>query len=114
MPAERVVELATLGGARCLGLEHEIGSLEVGKRADVIMLDRRAPELTPLIDVANALVYATDGRNVDHVSVDGRQLLRDGEALTVDAGALFAEAAAIAPKLISRAGLAARPRGPML
>lgn len=114
MPAETVVELATLGGARCLGLAHEIGSLEVGKCADLIMLDRRAPELTPLIDVANALVYATDGRNVDHVFVDGRQLLRDGEALTLDAGALFAEAAEIAPKLIARAGLAARPRWPML
>ncbi len=114
VPAETAVEMATIGGARCLGLEAEIGSLEVGKRADVILLDRRAPELTPLIDVANALVYATDGRNVAHVFVGGVEVVRAGEVQSLDADALLAEVRAIAPLLIARAGLEARPRWPIL
>ena len=114
VPAETAVEMATIGGARCLGLEAEIGSLEVGKRADVILLDRRAPELTPLIDVANALVYATDGRNVAHVFVGGVEVVRAGEVQSLDADALLAEVCAIAPLLIARAGLEARPRWPIL
>jgi len=113
MPAEKVVEMATIDGARALGLEAEIDSLEPGKRADLILIDRRAPELTPLIDVANALVYATDGRNVSTVIVGGEVIMREREVLTIEAEPLYAEIEAMAPKLIARAGLTPRPRWPI-
>lgn len=113
LPAEKVVEMATVDGARCLGLADEIGSLEAGKRADLILINRRAPELTPLIDVANALVYATDGRNVSTVVVGGEVVMRDGEVLTIEAEPLYAEVETISPQLIARAGLEPRPRWPI-
>jgi len=114
MPAEKVVEMATIDAARALGLNHTLGSIEVGKCADLVLLDRRAPELTPLLDVANALVYATDGRNVATVIVDGRIIVEDGTVLTIDADSLYAEAARMTPDLIERAGLEPRPRWPIV
>jgi 5-methylthioadenosine/S-adenosylhomocysteine deaminase len=114
VPAERAVEMATLDGARTLGLEAEVGSLEAGKRADLVLLTRRAPELTPLWDVANALVYATDGRNVDTVIVDGRVVMEGRRVLTIDEEALYARVRELAPGLVARAGLRPRPRWPLL
>ncbi len=114
VPAERAVEMATLDGARSLGLEAEVGSLEAGKRADLVLLTRRAPELTPLVDVANALVYATDGRNVDTVIVDGRPVMEARRVLTIDEEALYARVRALAPRLVERAGLRPRPRWPLV
>jgi 5-methylthioadenosine/S-adenosylhomocysteine deaminase len=114
VPAERAVEMATLDGARTLGLEAEIGSLEAGKRADLILLTRRAPELTPLWDVANALVYATDGRNVDTVIVDGRVVMEGRRVLTIDEDALYARVRALAPGLVARAGRTRQPRWPIV
>jgi cytosine/adenosine deaminase-related metal-dependent hydrolase len=113
VPAERAVEMATLDGARSLGLEAEVGSLEAGKRADLVLLTRRAPELTPLVDVANALVYATDGRNVDTVIVDGRPVMEGRRVLAIDEEALYARVRALAPRLVERAGLRPRPRWPV-
>jgi 5-methylthioadenosine/S-adenosylhomocysteine deaminase len=113
VPAERAIEMATLDAARTLGLAHELGSLEAGKQADLILLDRRAPELTPLLDVANALVYGTDGRNVDTVIVGGRVLMEGRRVLTIDADALYARVREIAPRLVARAGLRPRPRWPV-
>ena len=85
MPATKVLELATLGGARALGLEQEIGSLEIGKRADVLVVDPRAPHVTPSIDPVSTLVYAVQSRDVRHLFVDGRQLVENG-ALTSISG----------------------------
>lgn len=113
IPAEHAIEMATIIGAQALGLEGEIGSLETGKRADMILIDRRAPELNPLIDVANALVYASDGRNVDTVIVEGETIMEGGDVLTIDAEALYAQVNALSPKLIERAGLTPKPRWPM-
>ena len=114
MPAEKIIEMATVDGARSLGLDDQIGSLEVGKQADVILIDRRAPELTPLLDVANALVYASDGRNVATVIVAGKIVMENRAVRTIDADALYAEVRALAPKLIERAGLTPRPRWPLV
>ncbi|MGH7320349.1 MAG: amidohydrolase family protein [Candidatus Rokuibacteriota bacterium] len=112
--AETAIEMATLAGARALGLERQVGSLEAGKQADLILLSRRAPELTPLLDVANTLVYATDGRNVDTVIVGGRVLMERRRVATIDEDALYARVREIAPRLIERAGLHPRPRWPIL
>jgi cytosine/adenosine deaminase-related metal-dependent hydrolase len=114
VPAEKAIEMATIDAARTLGLEREIGSLEAGKQADLVLLSRRAPELTPLLDVANALVYATDGRNVDTVIVGGRVLMEGRRVLTIDEDALYARVRRLAPPLIARAGLHARPRWPVI
>ncbi len=86
IPADRIVEMSTLGGARALGLHSEIGSLEAGKRADWIALNLEEIGWAPrgAQDVYTALVYAVSGLHVRHVMVNGRWLLRDGKLLTLD------------------------------
>jgi cytosine/adenosine deaminase-related metal-dependent hydrolase len=96
--AETALELATLGGARALGLGTEIGSLEPGKRADLIVVDPRAPHSTPHKHAVSTLVYASQSRDVRHVFVDGRQLVRDHQLTTetgLDRSAVVAAAAHI-------------------
>ena len=89
MPARQAFEMATLGGARVLGLDHLVGSLEAGKRADLAVLALDCMHNTPRFDLApdnvySQLVYAAKGHDVRHVMVDGRWLLRDAVLLTVD------------------------------
>ena len=84
LPAETVFRMATMGGARVLNLQDEIGSLEAGKRADIVLLDTRRPGLTPLYRVYSLLVYAARGSDVTTVLVNGRIVVRDREILTVD------------------------------
>ena len=84
LPAETVFRMATMGGARVLNLHDEIGSLEPGKRADIVLLDTRRPGLTPLYRVYSHLVYAARGSDVTTVIVNGRIVVRDREVLTVD------------------------------
>lgn len=84
LPAETVFRMATIGGARALGLQDRIGSLEPGKLADVVLLDPRRPGLTPLYAVYSHLVYAADGSDVTTVLVGGRIVVQDGRVLTVD------------------------------
>jgi cytosine/adenosine deaminase-related metal-dependent hydrolase len=105
MPAEQVLEMATLHGARAIAWDDEIGSLEVGKKADVVLLDRDRPEMVPLVNVANTLVYATDGRSVDTVLVDGRVVVEGGRLTTIDEPWLYREAERLAPAMIARSGL---------
>ncbi|HET7654526.1 MAG TPA: amidohydrolase family protein, partial [Acidimicrobiales bacterium] len=76
-PAEQAYEMATLGGARAILSEHELGSIEVGKKADLVLHDRERPEWTPLLNVANQLVWSADGRGVHTVFVDGRKVVDD-------------------------------------
>jgi 5-methylthioadenosine/S-adenosylhomocysteine deaminase len=91
-PAAAVLEMATLGGARALGMEDQLGSLEVGKRADLVVVDLAAPRLHPLYDPVSHLVYAAKGADVRHTVVEGRVLLRDRKLLTLDEAAVLAEA----------------------
>ena len=84
LPAETVFRMATMGGARVLNLHDEIGSLEPGKRADIVLVDTRRAGLTPLYAVYSHLVYAARGSDVATVLVNGRVVVRDGQALTVD------------------------------
>jgi 5-methylthioadenosine/S-adenosylhomocysteine deaminase len=86
IPTRSILEMATLGGARALGKEKEIGSLEVGKKADLITLDLNEIGWSPLggQDVYTALVYSVTGQHVRDVMVDGRWLFRDNCWLTVD------------------------------
>jgi cytosine/adenosine deaminase-related metal-dependent hydrolase len=85
MPAAQVLELATLGGARALGLEAAIGSIEVGKCADLIALDLAGPHAQPDgADLVSRIVYSAGAADVRHVIVDGRIVVRDGELKTAD------------------------------
>ena len=106
MPAERIVRMATIDGARAIGLAEETGSLEPGKRADLITLSLLRPELTPLHRVYETLVYAAGPAAVDTVIVDGRVIVDSGRMTTLDVSTVLAEARAAAGRLASRAGLA--------
>src|SRR6266550_3968219 len=85
LPAAHVLELATLGGARAMGLEAEIGSIEVGKRADLVVLDLAGPHAQPEdADLVSRIVYSARAADVRHVIVDGRIVVRDGMMKTAD------------------------------
>jgi 5-methylthioadenosine/S-adenosylhomocysteine deaminase len=105
IPARRLLELATLEGARSIGMEREIGSVEVGKRADLIMISTRALNLGWLVeDPAHLLVEAAQPANVDTVIVEGRVLKRGGELTSLDPRSLLEGAAASIAGILERAG----------
>src|SRR5207244_7212470 len=81
VPAEQAVEMATVLGARALGMESEIGSLEVGKKADLVVFDARRAEWSAMLDPINNLVYAADGRSVRTVVADGRVVVDEGRVV---------------------------------
>jgi 5-methylthioadenosine/S-adenosylhomocysteine deaminase len=99
MPARSVVHLATRGGARVLGLEKEVGSLEPGKKADLVGLDLNRPHLTPLYNIYSHLVYAASAADVCLTMINGRLVMRDGELLTIDVERVMAEVRSIAKKI---------------
>jgi 5-methylthioadenosine/S-adenosylhomocysteine deaminase len=99
LPATQLLRLATTEAARVLGMDHLVGSLEVGKRADVITLDRDSLHLAPWNDVSGNLVYAARGADVRHVFVDGRAILLDRRLLAVDAAELARKVSAIGARL---------------
>lgn len=82
--AQKLLELATIEGAKVLDMEDKIGSLEVGKKADITLINMRKPHLQPSIDPIADLVYFGNGNDVDTVIVDGNVVVRGGEILTVD------------------------------
>jgi 5-methylthioadenosine/S-adenosylhomocysteine deaminase len=92
VPAEVALDMATRGGAAALGLERLVGSLEPGKRADVIVVSASAARQTPLYDPISQLVYATRGDDVRTTIVNGRILMMDREVRTLDRAAVIAEA----------------------
>jgi 5-methylthioadenosine/S-adenosylhomocysteine deaminase len=91
-PAEQVLRMATLGGASALGLGNETGSIEPGKKADLIALSLNQPHLMPMYDPVSHIVYAARGSDVRFVWVDGRQVLKDGRLLAVDEAEVLSEA----------------------
>jgi cytosine/adenosine deaminase-related metal-dependent hydrolase len=84
LPASRVLRMATIDGARALGLDSEIGSLEVGKRADVAVVRLDRLHATPVTDVVSALVYSAEQDDVDTVIIDGDLLLRERQLLRLN------------------------------
>ena len=102
LPARVVAELLTLGGARVLGLHDRIGSLEVGKRADLVCLGVDQPHAVPVFDPYAHLAYAARAADVRHVVVDGRTVVRDGSVTTVDESSVIAEARAVATRITAR------------
>lgn len=99
-----VLRMATINGARALGVEKETGSLEVGKRADIVLLKFDRPPVQPSSDVPYMIVYGASGRDVDTVLVDGRVVVRDGCVLTLDESEVVTAAAEARVELYRRAG----------
>jgi cytosine/adenosine deaminase-related metal-dependent hydrolase len=107
MPAGTVFDLATMGGARALGIADQVGTIEPGKRADLVVLRRDRAHVAPLAgaDPVAAVVYAHGGDDVDTVVVDGQVLVQGGRLLSGDEGAIRREAEEQRVALLARAGL---------
>jgi 5-methylthioadenosine/S-adenosylhomocysteine deaminase len=102
VPAEQALEMATVVGARALGLEGQIGSLEVGKRADVVLFETRRAEWRALQDPVNNLVYAADGRSVRTVVANGRVVVDEGQIVFADEGSVALRVQEIGEELLAR------------
>jgi 5-methylthioadenosine/S-adenosylhomocysteine deaminase len=105
LPARRVLRMATIDGARALGLERETGSLEPGKRADCIVVALDQLHLTPRPDIVSAVVYAAQAADVRSVIIDGRIVMRERELLTMSEREVIDEAIEQAQHLFQRARL---------
>ncbi|MBV8855519.1 MAG: 5'-deoxyadenosine deaminase [Acidobacteria bacterium] len=105
LPAARVLRMATRGGARALGLENEVGSLEAGKLADITVLELGRLHTTPRPEVVSTVVYAAEARDVRDVLIDGRPVLRGGQLQTLDEREVVAEAERQYELLAARSGI---------
>jgi 5-methylthioadenosine/S-adenosylhomocysteine deaminase len=101
LPAQKVFDFATIEGAKCLGMEKYIGSVEEGKKADLVMLDLNKPHLTPTHDFLSHVVYAANGNDVYATIVNGKILKLDKEFLTLDFEETLEEAERCAKELTS-------------
>jgi 5-methylthioadenosine/S-adenosylhomocysteine deaminase len=103
--AERALRMATIDGAKALGWDDEIGSLEIGKKADFVLFDLDHFEWTPYADPLQALVWSASAASIAQTWVDGRQLFADDAVGTVDETALRRESRERAAAIVRRAGL---------
>lgn len=106
-PAWKVLRMATIEAAACMGLENEVGSLREGKKADVIMVDLESPAMSPILagpvrNIVPNLVYSASGCEVDTVIIDGKVIVEERKILTVDEKAEIEKANAAAAKICSR------------
>ncbi len=106
LPAETVLEMATIGGARVLGAEKEIGSLEPGKKADLIVLDMNQPHLTPLYNIPSHMVYAAGGADVVHSIINGKIVMQNRKLNTLDEKAILSDMMAMAEQIKQMKGQA--------
>ena len=107
LPARRVLRMATIDGARALGLDGEVGSLEAGKRADISIINLQGAHLKPgTADVVSTVVYAAQSSDVETVVIDGQILMRERKLLTMDESEVLKDADRESALLIERAGLA--------
>jgi cytosine/adenosine deaminase-related metal-dependent hydrolase len=111
-PAEMAYEMATIGGAKTMGMADKIGSLEVGKKADVVLHDTDRPEWRPLLNVANQLVWSADGRGVHTVFVDGAKVVEDGRMTTIDEESFYGRCQAAGEAITARSGLPDKAKWP--
>ncbi len=102
LTAHEVMHAATLGGAYSALLEDDIGSLEVGKKADLVMMDLRNANFVPLNEPRNHIIYAENGSSVETVIIDGEIVLRDGLLTKIDEDALLNEFRVLAPELLAK------------
>jgi 5-methylthioadenosine/S-adenosylhomocysteine deaminase len=109
LPATTVLEMATITGARALGLDKDIGSLEAGKRADMILVSLESSRAVPMYNLASQLVYALKGDDVSDVMVNGRQIVKARQVLTLDRDQIFAKAREYRDRIARSVGLGNSP-----
>ncbi|MGF7117519.1 amidohydrolase family protein [Methanobacterium oryzae] len=102
LPAEKIFEMATIDGARALGLQDEIGTIEVGKKADLVLLDMKTPHLTPFRHPMSHLVYSANGGDVDTVICNGEILMQNKELKVLDEAEVIKLAEDSAKELLSK------------
>ena len=100
--AQQAFELATIRGAAALHLEKEIGSLETGKRADILIIERDSLNQIPLYNIYSDLVYATKGSDVESVIINGRIVMQDRRLLTLNEVAIKRDALVFREKIAKR------------
>ncbi len=105
VPAETVIEMATINGAKALGMEHELGSLEAGKKADLILIDCNKSHIVPNINPISAIVYSVKGSDVDSVMIDGTWVVREGTVLTMDEQAILRKSEQAIHEVLVRTGV---------
>ncbi len=110
MSAETVLEMATINGARALGLQNDLGSIEVGKKADMILITLKKPHLTPAFNPVSHLVYAAEGTDVQTVIIDGEVVMENRNLKTLREEEILKEASNRSEKLLERAGLEVKPK----
>jgi cytosine/adenosine deaminase-related metal-dependent hydrolase len=115
IPAETALEMGTRLGAAAVGLGEEIGAIEAGKRADLVLFDTRRPEWQALWNPVSNLIYNTDGRSVHTVIIDGRVVVDGYRQTFVDASRLFSTVQEIGERLQARTGISfPRSRWPVV
>ena len=102
MPPEHAIEMATLNGAKGVGLQDRIGSIEVGKEADFVVFDADQPEWQPLYNPVSNLVYSATGNSVKDVFIAGEQVLKDGKLTRIDHDALMLQVGESAQRIAAR------------
>ena len=107
IPPGKALEMATIDGYRALGLDHELGSVETGKKADLITIDLHRPHLAPIDMIIHRLVYQASGHDVNDVIVDGRMIMRDRKIMTIDESEVLDDAEIMYRRVFERGKLAA-------
>jgi len=114
LPAETVLEMATLNGARATLWGEQLGSLEPGKLADIIVIDQRKPHLVPVRNPISNLVYAACGDDVDTVIIDGKIVMQGRQVKTIDEREVIERAQELGLKVDKRLGLDIGPSWPVM
>lgn len=114
IPAETALEMATINGAKAMKKDHILGSLEVGKKADIITIDCNNPRLIPNINPVSLVVYSAQGTDVDNVIIDGQFIVRDREILTMDEAAVLEKSKAMIDQVLAKTQIENKPRWPMV
>lgn len=112
-PAEKAFEMATVSGAKTMLMEDQIGSIEVGKKADLVLHDTDRPEWRPLLNVMNQLVWSADGRGVHTVIIDGKVVVENGHCTTIDEERLWAISQVMGENITARSGLPDKAKFPV-
>ena len=105
MPAASVLEMATLGGAKALGRQDSLGSIEPGKKADFFLYTPYSPYSTPVLDPVNSLLYSSSPDSIKTVVIEGRIVLEDGRMTTIDEEKVAWETQRLAVRLVEKSGL---------
>lgn len=109
---ENGLEMATLGGAKATGQTMTLGSLDPGKRADLVIRTPHLPEAQPALDPVQSVIFSAGSKSVDTVIVDGRVVLRGGRSTLLDEDAIYARARESARTMVKRVGMSGEPRWP--